>query len=623
MTGRVVFGDFLDAACGHIGTADRIRGAAKDGVDLQQVNRSVLRIVVVMRRYVQDVTSGWGAEPRRGRKVLSGWAQAGVEAREALGNAAAFLNEPDTGRRHPRAAHSDLAWHLHAASTSLTAGRDLLQTHLATGPSGERQLHSEWGLVVTSPAAARTVLAEMRSLAQHVAPLGAELALAPGSRGTREARQNLNAACQWLWVLNARVSAAQRREPVRASELELLRSVPAGVPPPRRLPVRAEPVARLCQGVISSAERVRHLAWRSATRPAWSPELTVNSLRRIAATSTLTSHHCEILLRSLAVSSVSLAEQDPDGRATGLLRAADAAGRTRQGWLHIARALDRVTTDARLYLSPDAEESSDLAPWTGRLAYADPEWTLASGPAHQPRPPETLAPIPADARLALSAVHYACDTLTSLGYAQREQVRAAGASQRILVTTRSLPDTMDIPRPFAPALPDRIESLVSTYNQTGRSAEDATARVAAVAAAIGSPSRVLTAARDAADPARRSEPGRGGGVARARDAGQGQRSADERQELPGPVERTLYDLGVTSPELLQRGTAIDRAGERLIIDAAAGLGPQRVRPSATTLSRSAGTATLVNHALASGDPRAAALLHGHASAEREPPEAEP
>jgi HB1, ASXL, restriction endonuclease HTH domain len=87
------------------------------------------------------------------------------------------------------------------------------------------------------------------------------------------------------------------------------------------------------------------------------------------------------------------------------------------------------------------------------------------------------------------------------------------------------------------------------------------------------------------------------------------------------VERTLYDLGIASPELLQRGADIDRAAERLIIDAAADLGPRRVRPSATTLSRSVGTASLVNHALASGDPRAVSLLHSQPSAQREAPEA--
>ena len=222
----------------------------------------------------------------------------------------------------------------------------------------------------------------------------------------------------------------------------------------------------------------------------------------------------------------------------------------------------------------------------------------------------------------MAAVHHACDTLTSFGYAEREQIRAAAAEQRILVTTRSLPGTMDIPRPFAPALPDRIESLVSACEQTGRSAEQATAHVAAVAAAIGAPSRVLTTARHVADPGHSSQSGRGG-PAPAPGAAGSRRLAEPCQELPGPVERTLHDLGITNPELLQRGTVIDRAGEWLIIDAAAGLGPRRIRPSATALSRSADTAALVNHALASGDPRASALLYAPGSAQREPPEAEP
>ena len=99
--------------------------------------------------------------------------------------------------------------------------------------------------------------------------------------------------------------------------------------------------------------------------------------------------------------------------------------------------------------------------------------------------------------------------------------------------------------------------------------------------------------------------------------------ASERPELPGPVEQTLYDLGITNPDLLRRGADIDRAGERLIIDAAADLGPGHSRPSAITLSRSAGAASVVNHALASGDPLAASLLHGQASAQRESPQAEP
>jgi hypothetical protein len=616
VSGRAVFGDFLDAARTQLDKADRLREAAGSEVDLQQVRRSLLAVIVVMRRYVLDVTSGWMPDNPRSQRPLTGWARAGAEARDALANAAAFLNEPDAARQRPRAP-GELARHLDAVAASLAAGRDLLQTHLATDPGGERELASEWGLAVTSPVVGRAVLAEMRSLARRVAPLGAGLALAPRSRGTPRDQQNLNAACQWLWVLDSCVGAAQR--PVRASDLELLRAIPVNALPARRFPTPAEPVAGLCQGVISSAQRVRHLSWTSGRQPGWSPDLTVNSLRQIAVTSTLTSHHCEILLRSLAARAPGHARA---GHAAGLLRAAEAAARARQGWLHLAHALDRVTTETRLYLSPDADESADLALWTGRLAYADPGWTLTSGPAYQPRPPETLLSEAGDARLAVAAVHHACDTLASLGHAEREHIRAAGAAERILVTTRSLPPTMDIPRPFAPALPDRIDSLISACEQTGRSAEHATAHVAAVAATIGAPSRVLTTARQAADPGPASQPGRSG-AAPAPGGAHSRPFAEPCPELPGPVERTLHDLGITDPGLLQRGAVIDRAGERLIIDAAADLGPRRARPSATTLSRSADTAELVNHALASSDPRASALLYGPGSAQREPPQAEP
>jgi hypothetical protein len=619
VTGRAVFGNFLDAAHGHLAQAGRLP-AAYGGVDIRQASTSMLRLLLLMHRYVLDVTPGRVREPPRGQRVAAGWTRVGTETREALARAAAFLYQPDAPRPGQDAPGGELACHLDASAAALAAGRDLLQTHLARDRDGEQQLRSEWGPVVTSPALARAVLTEVGTLARRLAPLGARLALGPGSHGSREQRQKLNAACQWLWIVDSRVAAAQRHEPVPGSDLELLRAIPPRLPPARRLPAPAETVAGLCTGVITSAERVRHLAWESSNRRASSPDLTINSLRRIAATSTLTSHHCEILLRALAERETA---HRPGGHAAGLLQAADAAGGTRQRWLDVAHALDRVTTDTRLHLSPDAAESADLALWTGRLAYADPEWTLASGPGHAARPPQELVPRPADARLLVSAVHHACETLTSLGYAAREQVHAAGAAHRILVTARSLPDKMDIPRPFAPAPPDRIESIVLACDQTARSAGDATAHVAAIAAVIGAPSRVLTTARQAADPSQQTEPTPGSRVRQMQQTADSRHSASERPEIPGPVEQTLYDLGITNPDLLQRGTDIDRAGERLIIDAAADLEPIRSRPNATTLSRSAGTASVVNHALASGDPLAASLLDGQASAQRESPQAEP
>jgi hypothetical protein len=70
----------------------------------------------------------------------------------------------------------------------------------------------------------------------------------------------------------------------------------------------------------------------------------VSSLRQVAAASTLTSHHCEILLRSLATRT---AEGESGELSAGLLKAADAAGRASIRWLSVAHSLDYVTTDTQ------------------------------------------------------------------------------------------------------------------------------------------------------------------------------------------------------------------------------------------------------------------------------------
>lgn len=617
MSDRVVFGHFLDAA--HEQFSSGYPEAAQGRGDIQQVNDNLLRVLILMSRYVQDVAAGAGTVPARRRRVLTAWGRASVEAREALSNAAGSLYEAGA-RRLPGRPASELARRLDSAAQSLEVGRDLLHTHLSRGPGGEQEWRSEWGPVINSPKVSRAVLVEIATLARQIAPLGARFALAPGSHGAPWTRSKLNAACQWLWVLNTCVEAAQHEDPLPAADVELLCAIPVNAAPPRRLPGASEPVAGLCTGVIGAAERVRHSEWQAGQQPPWSPGLSADSLRQLAVTCTVTSHNCGVLLRSLVVRLHKRGELS-----SGLLHAAEAAGRARDGWIQVAHALDRVTTDTRGFLSPSAVASGDLALWTGKLAYADPEWTLASGPTHELRQPDNLAPGPTDIPLAVSAVHYACDTLTTVAYAEREQVRAAGIAQRILVPTRSLPDTVDVPRPFAPALPDRIVALVSLYGDSGRAAGEATAAVGDVAAAIGAPSRVLGLARAAASPGhygdgvRASPPAvkpNGRLVASHRHAG------PEPRELPGPVERALHDLGVTDVDLLQRGTDLDRTAERLIIDAAAKLGPGRKRPSAATLSGSASSAGLMDHALAFGDIRSNAHRR-EAFAQSQAREAEP
>ena len=139
------------------------------------------------------------------------------------------------------------------------------------------------------------------------------------------------------------------------------------------------------------------------------------------------------------------------------------------------------------HLAPTSGESGDLALCTVRLAYADPAWTPSSGPGHQPRPPQDLAPQPADVPLALAAVRNACDALTSQAYAQRERIRTAANAGRLLVPARSLPATMDIPRPFAPALPDHVYALLQLCEDTAEAAAEASAQVAKAVAAVRGP----------------------------------------------------------------------------------------------------------------------------------------
>jgi hypothetical protein len=89
------------------------------------------------------------------------------------------------------------------------------------------------------------------------------------------------------------------------------------------------------------------------------------------------------------------------------------------------------------------------------------------------------------------------------------------------------------------------------------------------------------------------------------------------------VERALLDLGVTRPDLLRRAAKLDRDSERLIVNAAADREVVSNWSAAVGLNTSAATAAPVNHALASGDARATALLSQPDSRGREPPEAEP
>lgn len=613
MTDRATFGDFLLAARRHVQAAAESRGHYAPDMGIFGVSQSLGRLVAVMAGCVQDCTAPYGNVRTRQGRALNVWAQAGVEAREALGHAARFLHQVETGQRRRRAA-SEYEHHLDAAADSLSAGRDLLATHFILTVDGSQRPRSEWALAIASPRTTRALLVEIAAMARQIAPAGADRALpSPGESSTVGVRRRPNRACKWLLVLNATVRQAHAREPVTAADTMLLHAIPVNVLPPRRVPETADPVLALCDGVIASAERVRHLAWRAAEQASWSPGMSATSLHQVAAASTVVSHNCHVVLMGLA-SRTELLGFGAVG--ADLLAAADEAELVRDLWRGVAGTVDRINTDSRRHVSQAAAEARDLAMWTGRLAYADQDWTAASGPGKAARLPEDLAPDPAHARMVVAAVHHASHTLNQLTRAEHEEVRAAAQAGRILVATRSLPDDFDISRPFARAPQGRVDALLGRYRDAGAASREATAAVAVVAEATRGPSRVLTAAEAAIEGRPGGRPGR---EALPDRAGAGEQS--DAWEPPGPVERTVLDLGVTEPEILRRAAELDSASERLIMDATR-LAPSPGRCGVPGSAKSVGRAALVNHALASDDSRSVAL-RGTASAERGSPDREP
>jgi hypothetical protein len=616
VTSQATFGDYLHAGHHHLTGS----GPPPARGDVDEVSRSLLRLITIMGRYLHDTAPAASDVPGGTDLPLGAWDKAWAQARDALTNAAAFLTYHGPGRRpwpNPPSA-SSLARRLDEVARSLTIGRDLLHTHFTPGPGGGRAHPSPWALAITSTRVNRALLTEIAALARPAAHHGANVALTPigGAPANAGRRRRLNAACQWLWILSTSIEEARRAEPVPAADRDLLAAIPINALPARPVLEDTGTIAGLCDGVIATAERARYLAWHATSQAASSPELTITSMRQIAETSMVTSHNCATLADTLAVSTPAYAT--PAARAS--LAATATAGAARQAgraWYQIARELRQVTTDTRGHISPAATEAHDLALWTGRLAYTDPTWTPASGPHHPQRPPHDLTAQPVDLPLVVAAVHHACDTLTLLAQTGHSQMDAAIHARRLLVPTRTLPLGYDIPRPYAPAPPDRIAPILATYRQAAHAGQHAAVAIGPATSATSAPSRVLTTAREAA----RATP------SPSLDTGPQTQTTNSSREQPhdtaGPLQHTLLGLGITTPALLARSADLDHASQQLLIDAATNLPPTHKRPPATVLNQTAASAALLNHVLATRGTRAAELLRPPSHAGRKEPELEP
>jgi hypothetical protein len=90
VTGRATFGDFLHLAHYHLEPGhDPGRTVVLE--DLDQVLGALSRLVTVMSRYTHDLTATLPEPGPQAQPVLTPWAEACLQAREALVGAARFL----------------------------------------------------------------------------------------------------------------------------------------------------------------------------------------------------------------------------------------------------------------------------------------------------------------------------------------------------------------------------------------------------------------------------------------------------------------------------------------------------------------------------------------------------
>ena len=555
---RPTFGEFVGAAGRHLAAAAAQLPSVTPGRDASEQAAGLARLSAVLMHYTSDLTRTISDLPDGHLVGLGPWDRAALRAHDALTSAYHALAQENHSAGAIESVNSPAARSLHAAARSLAAGRDLLQGHFTTEPSGARLYRSGWSPAITSPSVSRALLTEVAALAQQAAGAGNELASKPpGDLRADSTRSRLSIAGYWLNQPQTLVSAAERAEPVDRNGREVLHAVPENVMPVRLSPESARSVHELCAAVITTAERARTAAWKAVSAGPTSTAICSISWYRIAAASTVTSHHCHLLYSALAERTA--AEQD--GKLSDILmHSASQADQAREYWLDSAREFRDIATDIQSYISPAAAEATDLALWTGKLAHADADWTLSIGPGQPVRPAADLAPQIADVPGVVASVHEASDALGMLATANLEQARRAVHGRRLLVATKSLPEKYDIPLRYSEPPESYAASLIACCHDTSQSAGRLAEKGSEIAARVGAPSRTLIALRAAAREQPKSRP--------LADLGRGARE-DEKASGIGPIESRLRSLGIENARHLWRASAIDRAGDQVIREATA------------------------------------------------------
>ena len=394
--------------------------------------------------------------------------------------------------------------------------------------------------MISSAPVTRALLAGLADHALAIAGQLAGLQLArPADPETVAAWHRLQGTAGQLRELGAAVQAAQWQAPVLLGHRQLLEAIPVNAIPVVQAPPPEASIGDLCAGIIGTALRANQARRELAARAAWSPELTADSMLHAAANYVVISFNAETAYRVLAERARQLGHH---GLAPGLDAAAAHADDNRRAWLAVAHVWDHMATDSRGYLSRPVAEARQLALLTGRLAYADPDWTPARRPSHVVRDAASLAPGPAELAEVLGAMHYAADSLARAARTELRTVRTLAVAGRLYVTTRSLPELKyDVRRAYANAPRDRVADALAVYADTAGISREALRSAADVAAAVDAPSRVLSAAEQA--------------------------MTDLAAAPRGRLEQNLLDLGVHDPRLLRQGADLDERAQRVLAQA--------------------------------------------------------